>query len=94
MLFDAFCGTGSVSDYLKDSINLIVNDMIKWSVIYTQGRIAYYDCNFNKLCFDPFESFNSSKKIKKRFFYQNYSPSGSEVKYFTKENAGRIDYFI
>ena len=30
--FDAFCGTGAVADSLKDSMNLIVNDMIEWSV--------------------------------------------------------------
>ena len=91
--FDAFCGTGAVADSLKDSMNLIVNDMIKWSVIYAKGRLTSFNCNFDKLGFDPFEYFNSNNIIQKGFFYQNYSKGGSERMYFSCENAGRIDYF-
>lgn len=91
--FDAFCGTGAVADSLKDSMNLIVNDMIKWSVIYAKGRLTSFNCNFDKLGFDPFEYFNSNNIIQKGFFYQNYSKGGSERMYFSSENAGRIDYF-
>lgn len=92
-LFDAFCGTGAVSDSLKDSFDLVVNDMMSWCVIYTKGRITATDCRFKKLGFDPFEFLNSSKQIKKGFFYKNYSPSGSKRMYFSPDNAGRIDYF-
>ena len=91
--FDAFCGTGAVADSLKNSVNLIVNDMIKWSVIYAKGRLTSHNCNFGKLGFDPFEYFNLNNIIKKGFFYQNYSKGGSERMYFSSENAGRIDYF-
>jgi adenine-specific DNA-methyltransferase len=91
--FDAFCGTGAVADSLKDSMNLIVNDMIKWSVVYAKGRLTSHNCNFEKLGFDPFEYFNSNNIIQKGFFYQNYSKGGSERMYFSSENAGRIDYF-
>ncbi len=42
--FDAFCGTGSVADYFKDKYNIIVKDIMKWSVLYTQGRIYAQDC--------------------------------------------------
>lgn len=28
--FDAFCGTGSVSDALKGSFNIIANDNLRW----------------------------------------------------------------
>lgn len=91
--FDAFCGTGSVANSLKDSFNLVINDMIKWSVIYTKGRITIFDCKFKKLGFDPFEFFNSNNKEYKGFFYKNYSHGGSERKYFSQNNAGRIDYF-
>ncbi len=91
--FDAFCGTGAVADSLKDSINLIVNDMIKWSVVYTKGRITSSNCKFENLSFDPFEYLNSNNTIEKGFFYQNYSKGGSERMYFSTENAGRIDYF-
>ena len=91
--FDAFCGTGAVADYLKDSVNLIVNDMIKWAEVYAKGRITSYNCNFENLGFDPFEYLNSKKTITKGFFYENYSKGGSERMYFTSENAGRIDFF-
>lgn len=92
-LFDAFCGTGAVSNSLKDSFDLVVNDMMSWCVIYTKGRITAIDCRFKKLGFDPFEFLNSSNQIKKGFFYKNYSPGGSKRMYFSSNNAGRIDYF-
>ena len=91
--FDAFCGTGAVADSLKDSMNLIVNDMIEWSVVYAKGRLTSHNCSFEKLGFDPFEFFNSNNIIQEGFFYQNYSKGGSERMYFSTENAGRIDYF-
>lgn len=92
-LFDAFCGTGAVSNSLKDSFDLVVNDMMSWCVIYTKGRITAKDCQFKKLGFDPFEFLNSSNQIKKGFFYKNYSPGDSKRMYFSTNNAGRIDYF-
>lgn len=92
-LFDAFCGTGAVSNSLKDSFDLVVNDMLHWCVTYTKGRITAKNCKFEKLGFDPFYFLNSNKQIKKGFFYKNYSPGGSERMYFSPENAGRIDYF-
>jgi len=92
-LFDAFCGTGAVSDALKDSFNIISNDMLKWCGIYTKGRVCANDCNFEKLGFDPFEYFNSNTNIVKGFIYKTYSPGASKRMYFTAENAGRIDYF-
>lgn len=93
ILFDAFCGTGAVSNSLKDSFDLVVNDMLNWCVIYTKGRIVARDCGFEKLGFDPFEFLNSRNNIKKGFFYKNYSTGGSKRMYFSQENAGRIDYF-
>ena len=92
-LFDAFCGTGAVSDSLKDSFDLIANDMMSWCVIYTKGRITAIDCKFKKLGFDPFEFLNSSNQIKEGFFYKNYSPGDSKRMYFSPNNAGKIDYF-
>lgn len=92
-LFDAFCGTGAVSDSLKDSFNIVSNDMLRWCVIYTRGRVHSDDCNFKNLKFDPFEFFNTNYKTSKGFIYKNYSPGGSDRMYFTEENAGRIDYF-
>jgi len=92
-LFDAFCGTGAVSDSLKDSFKIVSNDMLRWCVVYTRGRIYSNLCTFENLNFDPFEYFNTNTNMIKGFFYNNYSPGGSERMYFTKENAGRIDYF-
>jgi adenine-specific DNA-methyltransferase len=92
VFFDAFCGTGAVSDSLKDSFNLVSNDMLNWCVIYTKGRIFASQCKFEKLGFDPFDFFLENKKIVKGFFYNNYSPGGSDRMYFTAENAGRIDF--
>ena len=92
-LFDAFCGIGAVADFLKDSFNLVINDLLKWSVVYAKGRITVDDCKFEKLGFDPFESLNSNNRVKKGFFYKNYSPGGSERMYFSPKNASRIDYF-
>lgn len=92
-LFDAFCGTGAVADCLKDKLNVIINDMIKWSVLYTNGRLVSPDCTFDKLGFDPFDFFNSNYETRQNFFYKNYSPGGSKRMYFSPENAGRIDYF-
>jgi adenine-specific DNA-methyltransferase len=90
---DAFCGTGSVSDSLKSHFHVIINDLIGWSVIYTKGRIHSHSCKFKNLGFDPFLYFKSNKKKIEGFFFKNYSMGGSERKYFTKENAARIDYF-
>lgn len=92
-LFDAFCGTGAVSDALKDSFNIVSNDILRWCVIYTRGRVCANDCTFENLGFDPFKYFNSNNKIVKGFIYKNYSPAASKRMYFTAKNAGRIDFF-
>lgn len=92
-LFDAFCGTGAVADHFKDTFNIVANDMIEWSVTYSKGKLRANNCTFEKLGFDPFSFLNTTSKIKKGFFYKNYSPGGSERMYFSAHNAGRIDYF-
>ena len=51
-LFDAFCGTGSVSDRLKDKYDIIINDNLKWATVYTAGRLYAPLCYFKKLGFD------------------------------------------
>lgn len=92
-LFDAFSGSGSVADYFKDRFDVIVNDNLTWSVIYSRGRICSALCTFEKLGFDPFEYLNSSETMIEGFFYKNYAPTITSRMYFTSENAGRIDYF-
>lgn len=93
VFFDAFCGSGSVADYFKNDFDLIINDNLKWSVVYTQGRICAPTCTFDTLGFDPFEFLNSNENRMEGFIYKTYSPGGSNRMYFTAENAGRIDYF-
>lgn len=91
--FDAFCGTGAASDAIKDSFNIVANDMLRWCSIYTKGRFYARDCNFKQLGFNPFDYFNSNNNYIEGFFFRNYSAGASKRMYFTPENAGRIDYF-
>lgn len=93
VFFDAFCGTGAVTNSLKNSFDIIANDMLRWCVIYTRGRVCANDCSFENLGFDPFKFLNQNSNLVNGFFYQNYSPAASNRMYFTPENAGRIDYF-
>lgn len=91
--FDAFCGTGSVSDALKDHYDqIIINDNLQWCTIYTSGRLLADKCNFKHLKLNPFDFFNATTEKKEGFFYKNYSPGASDRQYFTVENAGKIDF--
>ncbi|MFT9031768.1 MAG: DNA adenine methylase [Leuconostoc pseudomesenteroides] len=90
--FDAFAGTGTVADAVKNQFNLIINDSLEWSSIYTKGRIYGSKVTFDKLVFDPFEFINSNTNVKHGFFYKTYSTAETERMYFSEYNAGRIDY--
>lgn len=92
-LFDAFCGTGAVSDRLKNKFNLVINDNLKWAAVYTAGRLYAPSCHFERLGFDPFAFLNQSDEKVQGFIYKNYAPTESSRMYFTPENAARIDYF-
>lgn len=91
--FDAFCGSGSVADYFKTYYDIIINDNLTWSVMYTKGRLCAPMCTFGKLGFDPFEFLNSTSTVNQGFIYKNYAPTETQRMYFTPENAGRIDFF-
>lgn len=91
--FDAFCGTGSVADSLKDIFDIKINDILSCMVTYANGRLVSTECTFEKLGFDPFDFFNKSTTTRQGFIFKNYSPAESKRMYFTPENAGRIDYF-
>ena len=93
ILFDAFCGTGSVSNYLKKDFNIKINDNLTWASIYTKGRIVAGTCKFQKLGFNPIEYLNKNNEVQEGFMYNNYSPGNSNRMYFTAENAGKIDYY-
>lgn len=93
VFFDAFCGTGSVSEYFKDKYKIIINDNLNWAIVYAKGRICGSRCTFEKLGFDPFQFLNESNNTIKGFMYSQYSLGGSQRMYFTAENAERIDFF-
>lgn len=93
VLFDCFCGTGSVSNAFKDLCKIKINDNLNCMSTYSYGRLVAGGCTFDKLGFDPIEYFNSSEEVIKGYFYQTYSLGGSERMYFSEFNAGRIDFF-
>lgn len=92
ILFDAFCGTGSVSDRFKDRFSVVINDNLKWATVYTAGRLYAPICHFERLGFDPFEFLNQNCDEIHGFIYKTYAPTESDRMYFTPENAARIDY--
>lgn len=91
-LFDACCGSGAVADALKDGFDVVINDIMEWSVTYTRGRLVAATCSFATLGFDPFEHLNAADGRKEGFFFDHYSPGGSARMYFSAENAARIDF--
>lgn len=91
--FDAFCGTGTVSDAVKNYFNIILNDNLLLATTFSKGRIISQLCNFENLDFNPFEYFNNNSETRIGFFSQNYAPQLSGRMYFSDYNAGRIDYF-
>ncbi|MBQ3420515.1 MAG: DNA adenine methylase [Romboutsia sp.] len=91
--FDAFCGTGTVSDAIKNYFDIILNDNLLLATTFSKGRIISQLCNFVGLRLDPFEYFNNNNETRIGFFSQNYAPSLSGRMYFSDYNAGRIDYF-
>lgn len=95
-LFDAFCGSGCVSDKCKNRFSkIIINDNLLSSALYSLGRLNANSITFKKLGFNPMEYFNSKKNkiegIKKGFVYNHYSLKSGRS-YFNDENACRIDY--
>lgn len=93
VFFDCFCGTGAVSASLKNTYQIILNDILKSSATYAKARVIAEHCDFRKLGFDPITFLNRSTDSKKGFFFDNYSPGNSNRMYFSEENAGRIDFF-
>lgn len=93
ILFDAFCGTGTISDALKNECRLVLNDNLKLATVFAAGRICKGHCSFELLGFDPVSFFNSNRNTTIGFFSKNYAPALSGRMYFNDFNAGRIDYF-
>lgn len=93
VIFDAFCGMGSVANVFKTTCNLIINDNLNCATTYAFGRIVGSACTFDLLGFNPFDFFNMSDNTLKGFFYNTYSLGNSTRMYLSEYNAARVDYF-
>ena len=89
---DAFSGTATVGNYFKDKFKIIANDNLYNSYVMSNAKLNTPDLKFEKLSKNPFEIFNDENNKLKGFIYINYSTGGSERKYFSEDNAARIDY--
>ena len=89
---DAFSGTATVGEYFKDRFKIIANDNLYMSYVISQAKLNTPDGKYKNLEMNPFEYFNLTDEFTEGFIYKNYSPGGSQRKYFTKENAGKIDF--
>lgn len=95
---DAFCGTGIVASKAADlGWNIKINDMMKNAAVVAEARmLSYLDVPFAH--FGGYEEalIQLNKAEVKGFIWKEYSPvskefTGIERKYFTEENARRID---
>jgi len=96
---DAFCGTGVVAEAAADlGWNVRINDSLHSAVISAGARLVSYEqATFNKLggYAKAIAKLNAAKR-KQGFIWREYSPAsvdtcGLERRYFTSENAARID---
>ena len=90
--FDAFSGTSTVGEFFKDKFEIIANDNLYMSYVISQAKLNTPDGKYKNLGINPFEYFNSTNEKVKGFIYKNYSPGESERKYFSEENAEKIDF--
>lgn len=97
-LFDAFGGTGSVTQYFNSKgFTVVTNDINNYAfnLCFSRNNITVQDLMFKGLNLKidkVLEHLNNCKK--KGFVYKNYSPNPKckyERKYFTNENAEKID---
>jgi adenine-specific DNA-methyltransferase len=98
VIFDAFGGTGAVTQFLNwKKFSVISNDINDYSfrLCFSRNSILSSDLTFDNLQMtmkDVLAKLNTCKK--KGFVYYNYSPNPElpfERKYFTNENAEKID---
>lgn len=96
---DAFCGTGAVAEAAAElGWNVRINDNLLSAVISTGARLVSKEqATFKKLGgYDKAISRLNAAKPKQGFMWREYSPAsldscGIERRYFTVENAARID---
>ncbi len=96
---DAFCGTGVVAEAAADlGWNVRINDNLRSAVISAGARLVSQEqVSFKKLggYTKAIAKLNAAKP-KQGFLWREYSPAsidscGIERRYFTQENAARID---
>ena len=91
VLFDAFCGTGTIANALKDNFSIVLNDNLKLATTFSAGRIYKGHCEFKCLGFEPISFFNSNKNTIIGFFSKNYSPALSG-RFFTTMATWKAQY--
>ncbi len=99
---DLFAGTGVVGHYFKNRYRIIANDLLYFSFVICKALIGINQKpDFSKLLKflktdDLFSYLENSPLTEeycdKNFVAQNYSPNISGRKYFTPDNAFRIDF--
>jgi len=99
MFVDAFCGTGAVAEAAaKNGWPIRLNDNLSSAVIMSHARLL----SFRDVPFKAFGGYRKTlrelneAKSKAGFIWQQYSPAskkltGIERRYFTEQNAIRID---
>lgn len=83
--YDLFSGTGSVSNNMKSTYNIVSNDLLKSSYFINLGLLN----NKPELPDNIFDILNNQEC--EGFIYNNYSEMGSERLYFSQENGKKID---
>lgn len=91
IFFDAFSGTGTVSDRYKNIFNIVGNDNLWFAHVFTSAKLNTTSdvLKFKKLGFDPFAYLNNISGVE-GFIYNNYSVFGGRM-YFNNDNARKID---
>ena len=94
---DLFAGTAAVGDHMKDKYRIYSNDFMYYSYVFskaklmnkTQPNFLKFKQNYDS---NPFDWLNKRKyKPSDHYFiYNNYTPK-AERKFFTEENALKID---
>ena len=89
---DLFSGTGIVSYHFRTlGASIISNDAELFSSIITS---AFTNSVYNDICANLIQTLNNELETGRKvgFVTEKYSPYDSERKFFTEENAQKIDY--
>jgi len=100
---DIFSGTSTVGRYFKKDYKIISNDLLYFSYVLQRASIGInkqprFEKIHNHIEIDPIEFLENQdidiEKLEQTpFIYENYSPNEkSERRYFTNDNALRIDF--